>query len=129
MKLFRTTDTLLVVTMIAAAAFTYNAKHDAEGQMAELRKVQADIRFERETLDILQADLSLLTQPARLQRLVDAYSEELGLAPVDAMQIGTLDDLPPRPLEIEQLISQNPDATAALPPLVDAAATTASVRP
>lgn len=127
MRLFRTTDTLLVCVMIAAAAFTYKAKHDAEGQMAELRRLEADIRFERETIDLLQADTSLLTQPGRLQKLAEVFGEELELKSVDPTQIGTLSELPQRPLDIEMLLA-DPDTIAALPALPDGT-TTGAVRP
>ena len=59
----------MICVMIAAAAFTYKVKHDAEEQLAEMKKVQSEIRFERETIDVLKADWSLLSQPSRLQRL------------------------------------------------------------
>ena len=127
MKLFRTSDTLLVCAMIAAAAFTYMVKHDAEGQLAELRRVEANIRFERDTIDVLRADLSLLTQPVRLQKLVQTFADDLQLQAVDPTQIGTLDELPRRPLDIETVL-QDADDMAALPPLADGT-TTGSVRP
>ena len=90
--------------MVAAAAFTYKTKHDAEGQLAELRKVEQQIRFEKDLIDVLKADWSLLTQPARLQRLAEHYQSELGLQPVEATQIGSLSELPPKPLAIEDVI-------------------------
>ncbi len=102
--IFRTTDIVLIAVMVAAAAFTYKTKHDAESQYAELRKVEEQIRFEKDLIDVLKADWSLLTQPARLQRLTEQYHEELGLAPVEATQIGSLSELPPKPLAIEDLI-------------------------
>ena len=68
MRLLRTTDMLFVCAVIAAAGFTYKAKYDAEGQLAELRRVETDIKLEKETIAAMKADWSLLTQPARLQR-------------------------------------------------------------
>jgi hypothetical protein len=124
-RLLRTSDMLFVCAVIAAAAFTYKAKHDAEGQLAELRRVQAAIKLERETIDVLKADWSLFTQPARLQRLAETYADDLGLRPLDPSQIGTVAELPPRPLDIELLIEEGVDVTAAMPDT----GTTASVRP
>lgn len=102
--IFRTTDVVLIAVMVAAAAFTYKTKHDAENQLAELRKVQEQIRYEKDLMDVLRADWSLLTQPARLQRLAEQYQAELELEPVEATQIGGFSELPPRPLRIEDVI-------------------------
>ena len=105
--MFRTSDIVLIAAMVAAAAFTYKTKHDAEDRLAELRRLEQQIRFEEDTIDILRADWSLLTQPARLQRLVEVYQAELKLQPVEARQIVGLDELPAKPLTIEDLSSQH----------------------
>jgi hypothetical protein len=100
---FRTTDIVLIAVMVAGAAFTYNTKHQVEAQLAEVRKLEAQIRFEQDTLTILKADWSLLTQPSRLQKLTEIYQDELGLAPLEARQIVGVDELPARPVDIEIL--------------------------
>lgn len=102
--IFRTTDIVLIAVMVTAAAFTYKTKHDAEAQLAELRRVEGQIRLERDLTDVLRADWSLLTQPARIQRLAEQYQSELELEPVEATQIGAISELPARPLQIEDLI-------------------------
>lgn len=104
--MFRTSDVVLIAIMVSAAAFTYKTKHDAEAQLDALRKVQAQIRFEEDTINLLKADWSLLTQPSRLQRLSEVFADELKLQPVEAHQIATLDEVPRRPLTIEDLTSQ-----------------------
>jgi hypothetical protein len=104
--MFRTTDMVLIVVMVCAAGFTYTTKHDAEAELSKLRKLEAAIRFEEETIDVLKADWSLLTQPARLQKLAEAYRDELHLVPVEAHQIGRLDELPARPLRIEDIVAE-----------------------
>lgn len=114
-KIFRTTDIALIAAMLAAAAFTYKTKHDAERQLAELRKVEEEISYERDLIDVLKADWSLLTQPARLQRLTERYQTELGLEQVQAMQIGSLSELPVRPLEIEDVILREAGPSGAEP--------------
>jgi hypothetical protein len=105
---FRTTDIVLIAVMVAGAAFTYTTKHEAENRLAEVRNIERQIRFERDTIDVLKADWSLLTQPSRLQKLAEIYSSELQLAPIEAHQIVGLDELPMRPLEIEDIISSQP---------------------
>lgn len=101
--MFRTTDIVLIAVMVAGAAFTYNTKHHVETQLAEVRKIEALIRFEQDTLTILKADWSLLTQPSRLQKLSEIYQDELGLAPLEARQIIGIEELPARPVDIEVL--------------------------
>lgn len=103
--MFRTSDIVLIAAMVGAAAFTYQTKHDAENQFDVVRKLEAQIRFEEDTIDLLKADWSLLTQPSRLQKLSQVYESELKLQPVDARQIVGLDDLPVRPLTIEDITS------------------------
>jgi hypothetical protein len=103
---FRTSDILLIGVMVAAAAFTYNTKHKVEDQLAQVRKLEAEIRFEQDSMDLLKADWSLLTQPSRLQRLTQTYEAELKLKPVEASQIGGIDDLPPKLVEIEDLSTE-----------------------
>lgn len=104
--MFRTSDIVLIAVMVSAAAFTYNTKHEAEDWLAQVRRLERQIRFEEDTIDLLKADWSLLTQPARLQRLAEIYQGELGLQPVEAHQILGLDELPSKPVEIEDLSNQ-----------------------
>ena len=92
--------------MVSAAALTYKTKREAEEQLAAVQKIQAQIHYEEETIDLLKADWSLLTQPSRLQKLADVYKSQLGLEPVNARQIGSLDDIPVKPVTLEDLSSQ-----------------------
>lgn len=110
--MFRTSDIVLIAAMVAAAAFTYRTKHEAEDQFAAVRKIEAQIRFEEDSIDLLKADWSLLTQPSRLQRLAETYQAELQLQPVDAHQFATLESLPMRSLEIEDLLDDASDMVA-----------------
>ncbi|HEU4987624.1 MAG TPA: hypothetical protein VFT89_11235 [Rhizobiaceae bacterium] len=105
--MFRTTDMVLIAVMLSAAAFTYKIKGDAETKLAEIRKLETAIRLEEDTIDVLKADWSLLTQPARLQRLTEIYSSQLELVPVEAQQIVEIEDLPMAPpLQIEDRSSE-----------------------
>ncbi|WP_269930399.1 cell division protein FtsL [Aminobacter sp. HY435] len=105
--MFRTSDIVLIAAMVGAAAFTYQTKHEAEDRLEAVRKIEAQIRFEEDTTDLLKADWSLLTQPSRLQKLAQTYQAELKLDPVDARQIVGLRDLPVRPLTIEDLTRES----------------------
>lgn len=98
---------VLIAVMVSAAAFTYNTKHRAEDQLATVHKLEAEIRNEQDSIDLLKADWSLLTQPSRLKKLTEIYQDELKLQPVEPTQIGGLEDLPAKPLQIEDLSTQH----------------------
>jgi hypothetical protein len=100
---FRTSDMILIAAMVSAAAFTYATKHSAEDRLDLVRKLEADIRYEQDSITVLKADWSLLTQPSRLKRLAEVYHDELQLQPVAPTQIGSLEELPEKPLRIEDL--------------------------
>ena len=104
--MFRTSDIVLIAVMVSAAALTYKTKREAEEQLASVQKIEAQIRYEEDTIDLLKADWSLLTQPSRLQKLAELYKSQLALEPVNARQIVGLDDLPAKPVNIEDLSSQ-----------------------
>ncbi|RUV67375.1 MAG: hypothetical protein EOR30_08655 [Mesorhizobium sp.] len=104
--MFRTSDIVLIAVMVSAAALTYKTKREAEEQLAAVHMIQAQIRYEEDTIDLLKADWSLLTQPSRLQKLAEIYRSQLELEPVSARQIIGLDDLPAKPLTIEDLSSE-----------------------
>lgn len=118
--MFRPSDIALIGVMVAAAAFTYQVKRGAEAELQQIRRLQAQIRLENDTIDVLKADWSLLTQPARLQKLVAVYQSQLALEPVSPRQIVTLDALPERPPQaapvadpvaglIERMAGEKPD--------------------
>ncbi|MBX9456003.1 MAG: hypothetical protein KL863_08245 [Rhizobium sp.] len=92
--MFRTLDIILVVVMTAAAAVTYTIKHQAELKLEEVRKIEANIKLERDTIDLLRADWALLTQPSRLNRLISTYKDELQLVPTESTQLAQPSELP-----------------------------------
>lgn len=106
--MFRTSDTVLIAVMVAAAAFTYKTKHDAEGRLREVRRLEAQISYQEDTITVLKADWSLLTQPARLQRLTEHFQADLQLQPQDPHQIVGARDVPERQIGIEDLIGAAP---------------------
>jgi hypothetical protein len=101
---FRTSDIVLIAVMVSAAALTYKAKREAEEQLAAVQKIHAQIRYEEDTIDLLKADWSLLTQPSRLQKLADLYKSQLELQPVSARQIVGIGDLPAKALDIQDIL-------------------------
>jgi hypothetical protein len=92
--MLRTLDIILIVIMTAVAAVTYTIKHQAELKLEEVRKLEAEIKLERDTIDLLKADWALVTQPARLQKLIAAYQGELQLVPTESTQFTQPSELP-----------------------------------
>lgn len=105
--MFRTTDIVLVAVMVSAAAFTYKTKHEADNLKAEIARLERQIAFEKDSIDLLKADWSLLTQPARLQRLVEVYGNELELKPLEAQQIADFGELPSRRIDIDAVTGKS----------------------
>jgi hypothetical protein len=98
--MLKTIDVVLIAVMISAAAWTYQIKHQAETVEAELAQVERRIALEKETIQLLEADWSLLDQPPRLQRLVQAFETELQLKPMRPDQVVEPDELPARPVNL-----------------------------
>lgn len=113
--MFRTSDIVLIGVMLSAAAFTYKSKHDTEAMLERIAKLESQIEFEKDQIDVLKADWSLLTQPSHLQQLIDIYGEELGLKALDPKQIidvNGLTSIPfPQPAMAEDVDGMEPDQT------------------
>ena len=104
--MLKTFDLILVGAMLTAATVTYKIKHDTDNKAEEVRRLEAEIKLERDTIDLLKADRALLTQPNRLERLVQAYHEELKLEPTAPTQLA-------RPVELPMPKSETPEAILA----------------
>lgn len=102
--MLRTTDLILVALMVAAATLTYQVKHQAEAKLAEVERLKAEIELQEDTIDLLEADWSLLNQPARLQMLTERYAETLELETTRPEQIATFQELPRRAQDERQTV-------------------------
>lgn len=111
--MLRTFNLILIAAMLVAATITYSIKYDAEKRLAVISKLKRKIDAERDTITLLRADWSLMTQPGRLQNLVGVYSKELNLQSIDAVQITSVNDVPERPVDdIQKLITGSDDLLA-----------------
>ncbi len=87
---------VLLALMIVGAAVTYDMKHKAEMAADKVARLQADIAREKDKLALLRAEWSLLTQPSRLQTVVDKYADHFKLQPFSPKQVATIDEIPLR---------------------------------
>ncbi len=92
--MIRTFDLLLIGAMAAAATVTYQIKHHTDNKLEEVRRLEAEIKLEKDTIDLLKADWALLTQPNRLERLLKVYGTELELQPTAPEQLARPVELP-----------------------------------
>jgi hypothetical protein len=91
---------LLVAAMIGGAILTYDTKHRAERAGEAVAALKDEAAKERNTIALLRAELSVLTQPGRLQALTERFKNELGLANMEVTQIVTVDEIPTKPVAI-----------------------------
>ena len=99
-------DTALVAVMVATATTTFWIKYDSRKLGSEIAALERRIASETSGLELYAADWSLLSQPDRLQALVAAHAEALGLRPTEPSQFvaaeeaaAVLDALAPTSIE------------------------------
>ncbi|MHA7968623.1 cell division protein FtsL [Rhizobium sp. CAU 1783] len=92
--MLRTIDIVMIGAMAAAAAVTYQIKHHTDNKLEEVRRIEAEIKLEKDTIELLRADWALLTQPNRLERLTKVYAAELKLEPTAPEQLARPVELP-----------------------------------
>jgi len=110
MSLFRTSDILLVLLMVGAAALTYKVKHDSQKYYAEIRQIERQIEAEHDTINLLKAEWALMSSPTRIAQLLERYAGEVELEAVNPDQIVKWHEVPqPLPDAIDLLIAENVD--------------------
>jgi len=100
----------LIALIVGVAAWTFQIKHEAELSEDEIARLERAIKLENETIDLLKADWAHLNDPARIQAIVERFSEQLDLQQLQVEQIITLDELPMRsPSQPDDLIADKID--------------------
>jgi hypothetical protein len=89
---------IMLAAMIAGAIVTYDMKHKAEQAADKVARLQAEIAREKDAVALLRAEWSLLTQPARLQSVVQKYAAHFQLEPFTPKQIVTIGEIPMKPV-------------------------------
>ena len=104
--MLRPVDLVMIGLLLGGAAFTFKVKQDSEAAIDHVAELERAIDAEKDAIDVLKADWSLLTDPMRIERLVSQYSDQLPISPPSPESIGTVADIPPRPA-----IPQSPQTT------------------
>ncbi len=94
--MFRSIDVIMIAVLVAIVSWTFKVKHDSRIALDRVLELEQKIAAEKTEIGLLKSDWSLLTNPARLQALVDRYEEELQLKQMEPHQIGREDELPRR---------------------------------
>lgn len=116
----RFVNALLVFLMVLSAAAVYDMKYEAELAAEKVARLERQIGQEQERISLLKAEWSVLTQPARLEDLISRHSDILQLTSMTADHIGTLADIPEKPVVV--LPEETPDALPSEQPAGQSAA-------
>jgi cell division protein FtsL len=84
----------VVAALIMAAAFVYKVKFESTVRAAEVTRLAAEIKRERDAIAALRAEWAELDNPTRIQGLAERH---LVLRTLDPDQLGRFDRLPERP--------------------------------
>lgn len=88
---FRLLDIMGLGLLVALVLSVYLAKTIAGGERAEIASVERQIVSEHERIRLLEAEVSHLERPDRIEQLSASY---LGLAPLSAARETTPEGLP-----------------------------------
>lgn len=84
----------LCLLMVSGAAVTYKIKYQAELAAETAEDLVSEINGLEEDVSRLNAQWSLLNQPARLQALVENNSDVLPLSPLGPHQVALIGQIP-----------------------------------
>lgn len=114
-------NALLVFLMVLSAAAVYDMKYEAEIAAENIKQKQAEIAQAHEDISLLKAEWALLTRPARMRDLLERHKDILSLTPLSSDHIGTLADIPEKPVvpPVDAPVEQSADSSAALPHIQD----------
>ena len=87
---FRLIDLIAAVVLATLVLGVYLAKTIAGAERTQIARVERQIGAEKARIRLLQAEVSHLEQPARIERLAQNY---LGLAPVSIKRESSVDAL------------------------------------
>lgn len=93
--------------VVGLGAGLFQVKHEVQLLEQDLQRLNRAILADQEAIHVLQAEWTYLDRPERLARLSRRHLE---LAPLTAVQIITIDDLP---LRLDTVISEATNPTAA----------------
>lgn len=85
---------LMVMGLVASAAYVYDIKYRATGEAQQAQKLREEIRKERDRIATARALWGRLSSPDRIQELAQRH---LKMSPVPSTRFGDLALVPERP--------------------------------
>ena len=92
----RLLNIVLLILVVSTATLVFETKKRAARDAEEIEFLADKIAAEKQRISELNAEWSMLDDPARLQELVDRHNVLLQLEPMKAAQIGSFADIPMR---------------------------------
>lgn len=109
---------VLLAVMIVGAIVTFEMKRRAEASANEVARIETEIAAQKDRLSVLRAEWSLLTQPGRLQAIVEEHGDYFQLAPFAPDQIATIGEIPLKPIgsedQVRELIARLAEETGSI---------------
>ena len=99
---------VLVLVLCISTSFTlYILSFDSKNIKKEIIQIRNTIEAEKSDIETLRAELSLLSQPDRIQNLSNQFG--LDLEPVEVTQIKKIEDIPLKPANkvMDELIQRS----------------------
>jgi len=104
---------LLIFLMVLSASAVYDMKYEAELAAENISKLQGRIDQQKEDISLLKAEWALLTRPARMQEVLARHGDILKLVPMTSDHIGTVADIPEKPVAEEPTPDKKQPSVAA----------------
>src|ERR1700730_13085765 len=114
---------LVIGVLVFAAAYVYRIKMESTSRTERVLRLHAEIREQRDAIEVLRSELPKLDAPLRLQGLAERH---LAMNPLNATQSDSLDSLPERPQSVMR--KGDPDPIGAMIEAIDSVAAPAGTR-
>jgi cell division protein FtsL len=100
---------VLVLMVLVSGSILYAMEHKTRGLEREIRTTTAEIDALEEDIKLLNAEWSSLTRPERIQLLATRH---LQMAPAEARQFTSLEELSARIAEVRGKMQEKPPSDA-----------------
>lgn len=101
--MIRLLGVLLLASVMAAASYVYNVKHEAERLTRRSTELSREMEREREMIGILRAEWAHLNQPQRLQSLAERHLRDM--RPQNVAALALPHEIPQRPMDLGLFIA------------------------
>lgn len=93
----RIVNLVLLTVMLIGAVVTYDMKLRAEKAAERVVRLENEVEEQKNAVQLLRAELSMLVQPGRLQALVEHHANHFKLEAFTPSQYATVEEIPLKP--------------------------------